>query len=78
LTPAQERWLMDFMGDSLAGGRTFRTLNVLDDFSRDAPLIVVDLSLPGRRVVREADILGQLRGLPETIVMDNGPEFAAA
>jgi putative transposase len=71
-----ERWSMDFMGDSLADGRTFRTLNIVDDFSREAPIIVVDLSLPGRRVVRELDALGRQRGLPQTIVMDNGPEFA--
>ncbi len=70
-----ERWSMDFMGDSLADGRTFRTLNIVDDFSREAPTIVVDLSLPGRRVVRELDALGQQRGLPKMIVMDNGPEF---
>ncbi|MFI5398484.1 MAG: DDE-type integrase/transposase/recombinase [Candidatus Binatia bacterium] len=71
-----ERWSMDFMGDSLADGRTFRTLNIVDDFSREAPLLVVDLSLPGRRVVRELETLGLQRGLPEMIVMDNGPEFA--
>ena len=35
---------MDFVGDSLAGGRTFRTLTVVDDFSREAPAIVVDQS----------------------------------
>ena len=38
---------MDFVGDSLADGRTFRTLNIVDDFTREAPAIVVDQSLPG-------------------------------
>ena len=32
-----ERWSMDFVGDSLADGRTFRTLNIVDDCSREAP-----------------------------------------
>jgi putative transposase len=79
LAPAQEvneRWSMDFVGDSLADGRTFRTLNIVDDFSREAPAIVVDQSIPGERVVRELDTLGAERGLPKMIVMDNGPEFA--
>src|SRR4029453_4839026 len=29
------RWSMDFMGDTLASGRTFRTLNIVDDASRE-------------------------------------------
>jgi putative transposase len=75
-TAVNQRWSMDFMGDSLADGRTFRTLNIVDDFSREALAIVVDTSLPGIRVVRTLDELGETRGLPELIVIDNGPEFA--
>jgi putative transposase len=75
-TRVNERWSMDFMGDSLADGRTFRTFNVVDDFSREAPVIAVDQSLPGERVVRELEAVVAVRGVPETIVMDNGPEFA--
>ena len=71
-----ERWSMDFVGDSLADGRTFRTLNIVDDFSREAPAIIVDQSLPGQRVVRELEALVAQRGVPEMIVTDNGPEFA--
>jgi len=67
---------MDFMGDSLADGRTFRTFNLVDDYSREAPIIVVDQSLPGERIVRELDAVVAVRGVPEMIVMDNGPEFA--
>ena len=33
-TGPNERWSMDFMGDSLATGRTFRILNIVDDYSR--------------------------------------------
>ncbi len=35
-TSVNQRWSMDFMGDSLADGRTFRTLNIVDHFSREA------------------------------------------
>ena len=75
-TAVNQRWSMDFMGDSLADGRTFRTLNVVDDCSREALAIVVDTSLPGTRVVRVLEELGETRGLPAVIVIDNGPEFA--
>jgi putative transposase len=74
-TRSNQRWSMDFVGDSLADGRVFRTLNIVDDFTRECPLIAVDFSLPGVRVVRELEQLAETRGLPETIVMENGPEF---
>jgi putative transposase len=70
-----ECWTMDFMRDSLASGRKFRTLNVLDCCSREALAIEVDTSLPGLRVTRVLDRVSEERGVPGTIVIDNGPEF---
>ena len=67
---------MDFVSDCLSDGRKFRTLNIVDDFSRECPAIEVDTSITGQRVVRVLDRLAEIRGLPETIVVDNGPEFA--
>lgn len=67
------RWSMDFVSDQLANGRRFRVLNVVDDFSRECVLQVVDTSISGRRVVRALDQLN--RSLPKTIVVDNRPEF---
>jgi len=37
---------LDFMSDSLSCGRAFRTLNVIDDFNREALCIEIDISLP--------------------------------
>ena len=71
-----ERWSMDFMADSLATGRAFRTLNVVDDFSRECVAIEVDSSLSGERVTRVLDQVIERRGKPDSLVMDNGPEFA--
>jgi putative transposase len=71
-----ERWSMDFMADTLADGRGFRTLNIVDDFTRECVAIEVDRSLPGLRVVRVLDRLAETTGLPDTLVMDNGPEFS--
>jgi len=71
-----ERWSMDFTTDTLADGRNFRPLNIVDDFTRECVAIEVDRSLPGLRVTRVLERLRATIGLPHTIVMDNGPEFA--
>ena len=71
-----ERWSMDFTLDTLADGRAFRTLNIVDDYSRECVAIEVDRSLPGLRVTRVLDRLRHAVGLPSSIVLDNGPEFA--
>lgn len=68
-------WAMDFMSDSLFSGRRFRTLNILDSYTRECIAIEVDTSLPGRRVIRALDNLKWYRGLPQEVVVDNGPEF---
>jgi putative transposase len=75
-TRPNERWSMDFVHDTLATGRKFRTLNIVDDFTRECVAIEVDTSLGGQRVTRVLDRLAASRGLPKTIVTDNGPEFA--
>lgn len=75
-TRPNQRWSMDFVQDTLATSRRFRTLNVVDDLTRECLAIEVDTSLGGARVVRVLQRLVQLRGRPEVIVCDNGPEFA--
>ena len=70
-----QRWSMDFQHDLLATGQGLRTLNIVDDFSRECPAIEVDTSLPGVRVVRVLDRLAETGGLPKEIILDNGPEM---
>ena len=53
-----EAWAMDFMRDTLASGRCFRTLSVLDTVTRECLAIAVDISLPGQRVARVLDRFG--------------------
>ncbi len=74
-TELNERWPMDFIGDTLADGRAFRVLSILDSFSRECLALEVDHSLPAQRVTRILDRLALSRDLPRTLVMDNGPEF---
>ena len=70
-----QTWSLDFMSDALSTGRTFRTLNVLEDFNREALWIEVDTSLPAERVVRVLEQLLSWRGKPTRLRMDNGPEL---
>ena len=77
--PAQvnERWSLDFVSDALTDSRRFRTLCVVDDFTREALAVVVDVSLSGTRVARELDRLIEQRGKPKMIVSDNGTELTS-
>ena len=72
-----ERWSMDFMTDSLATGRRFRTLNVVDDYTRECVRIEVDTSLGGQRVARVLEELREQRSGPQVIVVDHGPQFTS-
>ena len=58
-------WSLDFMHDSLANGRTIRTLNIIDEFNREGLWIEVDTSIPAARVVRVLDMLALWRGYPK-------------
>jgi putative transposase len=64
-------WAMDFAADSLATGRRFRALCVVDACSKESPAILVDFSISGARIVRLLDEIAIARGLPAELVSDN-------
>jgi putative transposase len=72
---ANQRWSLDFTEDCLASGRKFRTANLKDDCTRECPAIAVGFSLPGQRVVAMLEEVAKVRGYPDMLVVDNGPEF---
>lgn len=74
---ANQMWAMDFVHDTLSDGRKFRTLNIVDVYTRECRAIEVDTSLGGQRVVRVLERLCEEHGAPERIMMDNGPEFTS-
>lgn len=74
-TRINEKWSMDFVSDSIAGGRRFRVLNVIDEFTREALCQEADTSLPARKVIAFLDRIADLRGYPDRLGTDNGPEF---
>ena len=70
-------WAYDFVEDRTRDGRKFRTLNVVDEFTREVLAIRVARQLKAADVI---DVLADLfitRGTPAYIRSDNGPEFAA-
>jgi putative transposase len=75
LQRANQRWAMDFVADTLAHGRTFRVLTIIDEYTRECLAMEADTSLPGLRVIRLLERLALTRGLPEEIHVDHGPEF---
>ncbi len=66
---------MDFLQDELHNGRRFRALPIIDTFTRESFWIEVDTSITGQRVTQVLTRISAVHGLPEQIVVDNGPEF---
>ena len=71
-------WSMDFMHDQLETGKSFRLLNVIDDFNREALGIEIDFSLSALRVIRALEQIISWRGKPKVIRCDNGPEYISS
>jgi len=71
-------WSCDFVSDSLSNGRRFRILTIIDDYTRESPGMVVDRSIPSRRVTAFIDEIALYEGYPKHIRTDNGPEFTSA
>jgi putative transposase len=72
-----ELWAMDFQFDTTADGRTLKLLNIVDEFTRECPAIVIDRSIDADKVVATLDALMFARCAPSFVRFDNGPEFIA-
>jgi putative transposase len=70
-------WALDFMRDTLYGGKVFRTLNVIDEANRGALGIDIATSIPAARVKAFVAQLIDLHGRPRAIRCDNGPELTS-
>lgn len=70
-------WSYDFVEDRTERGNKLRLLNVLDEYTRECLAIRVEPSLPASKVIATLSWLFRLRGAPEHIRSDNGPEFIA-
>ena len=71
-------WALDFQFDTTVDNRTLKLLNVIDEYTRECPAIVVDRRIDADRVVAALDAIAAVRGFPASLRYDNGPEFIAA
>ena len=71
-------WALDFQFDTTEDNRTIKLLNVIDEFTRECPAILVERSIDADRVVATLDRLVVERGAPAFVRFDNGPEFIAS
>ena len=70
-----ELWGLDFLHDSVGNGRKIKILPIIDTFTKECHRIEVDRSIGGSRVTSLLSEASLMHGLPENIVVDNGPEF---
>ena len=70
-------WSYDFVHHRTDDGRAFRTLNLIDEFTRECLAIRVKRKLNSIDVIDVLTDLFILRGIPAFIRSDNGPEFIA-
>jgi putative transposase len=76
-TGANQRWSMNFMSERFENGSYFRVLTIIDQFSRECPLLWADVSLSGIKIVAGLERLARIRGVPQAITVDNGAEFCS-
>lgn len=69
-------WGMDFVADAALNNRRIKAMPIVDVYTKKCHRIEVDTSINGVRVCRVLDEVGEREGLPEVIMIDNGPEFA--
>ncbi len=70
-------WSYDFVASRTADGRAFKILTILDEYTRECLAILVERRLTSEDVIDQLFNLFVLRGIPEHIRSDNGPEFTA-
>lgn len=70
-----ERWSMDFVHDQLGDGRPFRVLTVVDQWSRQSPILECRFRFSGADVAAVLDHAIGGGPAPRSITVDHGTEF---
>jgi putative transposase len=68
-------WAFDFQFDQTADGRVLKLLNIVDEFTPEALVMLVERSIDADRTVAILERLVAERRAPEYLRMDNGPEM---
>jgi putative transposase len=70
-------WAFDFQFDKIVDGRALKLLNIVDEFTREALIMLVERNIYADEVVATLELLVAERGAPELLRMDNAPEMTA-
>jgi transposase InsO family protein len=70
-------WSYDFVMDRTSDGRSFRILTLIDEYTRECLATMVARKITSQDVIDQLFNLFVLKGIPEHIRSDNGPEFTA-
>lgn len=70
-------WSYDFVADCTHDGQKYRMLNVIDEFTLKCLAIRIGRKLNSTAVIDVLSDLFILRGAPDYVMSDNGPEFIA-
>jgi len=70
-------WSYDFVSDQTYGGKKFKILNIIDEYTRECLVSHVARRIRSQDVILILADLFLKRGIPKHIRSDNGPEFIA-
>ena len=70
-------WSYDFLFDRTREGRPLKILCLLDEYTRECLALRVGRRIRSAEVLETLDELFMIRGIPDHIRSDNGPEFVA-
>jgi transposase InsO family protein len=73
-----EVWSYDFVFDQTADGRLLKILPIVDEYTRECLVMLVGRRLTAKDVIRALTRAAGVRGMPEYLRSDNGPEFIAS
>jgi transposase InsO family protein len=70
-------WCWDFAFDRTVTGTTLKWLSIVDEHGRECLALKVDRSITSEDVINTLAELFAMRGVPQAIRSDNGPEFVS-
>ena len=70
-------WSYDFVIERTTNGKTFKILNIIDEYTRECLVVLIERKIKADDVIDQLFQLFVFRGTPEYLRSDNGPEFTA-
>jgi transposase InsO family protein len=75
LSASVEEWIRVFIFDRTSNGRSLKILSLIDEYTRECIALEVSRRFTGDDLVDLLADVFSIRGVPEFIRSDNGPEF---